>query len=839
MIRFKIGFIGLLFAFQLGNSQSLSTKSTAALYQDLQSLNFLGNVMFIAAHPDDENTRLISYLTHEIHAHTAYLSLTRGDGGQNLIGTEIRELLGVLRTQELLKARSIDGGIQYFTRANDFGYSKHPDETLKTWNKEEVLSDVVDRIRQFRPDVIINRFDHRTPGSTHGHHTSSAILSVEAFDLSNNPQKIPLRTEESSPWQPKRMFFNTSWWFYGSQEAFKKADHSHLVSMDVGVYYPLLGISNNEIASLASSQHLCQGFGRLISRGSEPEYLEFIKGDKPNNNDIFEGIDTSWNRIEGGREIGEILYKVESQFNFKNPSVHTADLLKAYQKINLLKDPFWRKQKLEAITRLILDVNGIWIDANASQAYASPGDEITVHIEAINRSSQKVSLSVRINRDAKNTSKSLELSENKKTITSIPFTIPIDQYYNTPYWLEKQPSVGTYRVDNKDIIGLPETPNPLKTLIELTINEVPIQLSRDLLFRHAAPDKGEIVAPFSVLPPVSLKFSDKVVLFTDNQPKDVQISVKSLSSQAIGSLSLNLPEGWSSFPKVQTFNLTNKGSEQIFTFKITPSSIEKSYLISADALINNRRYSKEYVEINYDHIPKQSVLLVSNFKAVRVNIQKKGTHIGYIMGAGDEVPESLKQIGYQVYPLGVDEITTDHIANLDAIVIGVRAYNVHPNLIHKKEALLKFVSQGGTLITQYNTPNRNGLELITPYPLHISRDRVAEEDSKVSFIDSNSPLLKFPNRISDKDFEDWVQERGLYFPDSWDPNFKPVIEIHDLNESPKEGSLLIAAYGKGHFIYTGLSFFRELPAGVPGAFKLFANMLSSSKNTLEPEKIKN
>ncbi len=839
MIRLSIKVFLILFSFQFIGAQSVSSKSSAALYHDLQKLNFLGNVLFIAAHPDDENTRLISYLTHELHANTAYLSLTRGDGGQNLIGTEIRELLGVLRTQELLKARSIDGGSQYFTRANDFGYSKHPDETLRIWNKDEVLSDMVDRIRLFRPDVIINRFDHRTPGSTHGHHTTSAILSVEAFDLASDTKKYPLRSKDAIAWKPTRQFFNTSWWFYGSRERFEAANHTDRISLDVGVYYPLLGVSNNEIASLASSQHLCQGFGRINSRGGEKEYLELIQGTPASKNDLFYGIDTSWNRIEGGKEIGVLLEGVAANFNFKHPETHTEALLAAYKKIKALKDPFWRAQKLDAIVQLIMEINGIWIDANASQPYVSPGETVRVNLEAINRSSQQVFLKAKaVGSVSESKQKSISLENNVKTNTPFSLQLMDNSSYNTPYWLNKKASVGMYTVAETDLIGLPNTPASLQFQLELTINGVPIKLNKEIVYRYALADKGEKVALFAVLPPVSVQFKDKVVLFPNNEPKEVRVVVKSLNGNTKGELQLKLAKGWKSEPTSHSVYLENKGSEKEYSFSIIPPSIESELSIGAEFSTKGKTFTKEVVEINYDHIPKQSVLLPSEFKAVRLNIEKKGNNIGYIMGAGDEVPESLRQIGYRVFPIKVEEIAASKMENLDAVVIGIRAYNVQPDLVNKKEALLEYVKNGGTLITQYNTAGRSGVDIVSPYPLQLSRDRVAEEDAKVSFINQSHPLLNYPNKLSEKDFDGWVQERGLYFPNSWDPQFKAVIEMHDKGESPKEGSLLIAPYGKGNYIYTGLSFFRELPAGVPGAYKVFANMLSASKREIKPENIK-
>ena len=347
------------------------------IYHQIQKLNFLGSVLYIAAHPDDENTRLISYLSNDKKARTAYLSLTRGDGGQNLIGPELRELLGVIRTQELIEARKIDGGEQFFSRANDFGFSKNPTETLQIWDKNQVLSDVVWAIRKFQPDIIINRFDHRSPGTTHGHHTASAMLSMEAFDLANDANQFPNQLQYVSTWQPKRVFFNTSWWFYGSQEKFKAADKTNLINLKIGTYYPALGKSNQEIAALSRSRHQSQGFGSTGTRGEEDEYIEFLKGDMPKDKtNLFEGIDTTWNRIKGGKAIGDILYAVEKNFDFKNPAASVAELVKAYSLIEKLEDKHWKLVKLEEIERIIAACTGLYLEAVTDVQEITPGSTL-------------------------------------------------------------------------------------------------------------------------------------------------------------------------------------------------------------------------------------------------------------------------------------------------------------------------------------------------------------------------------------------------------------------------------------------------------------------------------
>ena len=467
-------------------AQQPDKPTTSEIFHNLQKLNFLGSAMYIAAHPDDENTRIISFLSNDVHARTAYLSMTRGDGGQNLVGPEIRELLGVIRTQELVAARKTDGGQQFFTRANDFGYSKHPDETLEIWNEEEVLSDVVLNIRRFQPDIIINRFNHRNPGSTHGHHTSSAMLSFEAFDLVGDAKKYPGSAEKYGTWQPKRLLFNTSWWFYGSKEKFEKADKSKLVEVETGNYYSDLGLSNGEIAALSRSMHKSQGFGNTGSRGSQTEYLEFLKGDFPDNKaNLFDGIDTTWSRIEGGKEIGDILYRIEENFNFKDPSLMVPELLKAYELLLNLKQGHWKTVKLEEIKQLIADCAGLYMEVVANQQSAVKKGDVKVTIEAINRSNLKIELGS-VNSmfiSFPNSLKPYQLEKNQKTfIESVEGTFNY-QNYSTPYWLNEKGTTGMYRVDDKNNIGLPEKTMSFPITFQLTINGKYLSYNRNLVYK--------------------------------------------------------------------------------------------------------------------------------------------------------------------------------------------------------------------------------------------------------------------------------------------------------------------------------------------------------------------
>jgi LmbE family N-acetylglucosaminyl deacetylase len=802
------------------------------IYEKLQKINFLGTALYIAAHPDDENTRLIGYLANNLKARTGYLSLTRGDGGQNLIGSEIRELLGVIRTQELLAARNIDGGEQFFTRANDFGYSKHPDETLAIWNEKEVLSDVVWVIRNFKPDVIINRFNHRTPGTTHGHHTSSAMLSVAAFDQANDTSQFVSQLKYTGLWQPKRLFFNTSSWFYKSQQDFEKATKGKLMAFDVGVYYPLKGLSNNELASMASSQHLCQGFGRVTTRGSQNEYVEFLKGDKPKDeNDIFSGINTTWNRLKDGGEIGAILYEIEKDFDFVNPSKYLPKLMEAYQLIQKLEDTHWRIIKEKELKEIIEACAGLYLEVSANSASGAPNTSVEINFEALNRSTIAIELtSVESAIDKKIFLKELDLEANKKVNFKETITLATTEF-SDPYWLKKEASLGMYSVENQLLIGNPETSRPVSINFNLTIEGIPITITKNLVRRYAERDIGEIYEPFEVLPKVTTKLKDKVLIFSNDMPQKVVVEVRAGATNVAGTIKVEVPEGWKVSAKAKTFRIKQKGDKYEVDFLVFPTVNQSEGKLKVIVTSNGKTYNKELVEINYNHIPKQSVLLNSEAKVVRLNIKTKGTKIGYIRGAGDAIPESLRQIGYTVDLINPVEINEKNLLTYDAIVLGIRAYNVVKELKFKQKYLLAYVENGGNMIVQYNTNRR--VDVAAPFELKLSRDRVADEFAEVRILEKEHSLLNYPNKITSEDFKGWVQERGLYFPGTWSKEYTPILSMNDTGETAKEGSLLIAKLGKGNYIYTGLSFFRELPAGVSGAYKLFANMLAVGKDDIK------
>lgn len=820
----------MLFASLLAVAQQPQKPSSAEIFNQIQKLNFLGSVLYIAAHPDDENTRLIAYLANEKKARTGYLSLTRGDGGQNLIGPELRELLGVIRTQELIEARKIDGGEQFFTRANDFGYSKTPDETFGIWDKDQVLADVVWAIRKFRPDVVINRFDHRSPGTTHGHHTASAMLSMEAFDIANNPDQYAGQLQYAAPWQPKRVFFNTSWWFYGSREKFEKADKSNLAQMQIGVYYPLLGKSNQEIAALSRSRHQSQGFGATGTRGEEMEYMEFLKGEPmKDKNNYFEGIDTSWNRVKNGKVIGDILAAVQTNFDFGNPSASIPQLVKAYELIQNLDDRHWKEIKSEEIKKIIAACAGLYLEAVAATQQGIAGEEIDLKVETINRSDISMHLRAINLPNANVPFEAKKLEPNKPATYEFEVLLPEDEPFTAPYWLGEKGSVGMYVVNQQQTIGKPDIIRNVKATFVIDVNGVTIPFEREIVYKYNDDVKGEVYQPFDVVPLVTSSIAEKAYIFNSDKAKNIQVKVVAGKDNCKGTVQLQAPANWSVVPAEIPFSLSRKGEELLVSFTVSPSKTASEITLKSIVRIDTRAYDQEKTDISYPHISRQMVLKPAEAKALRLDIKTKNEKIAYIMGAGDEIPKSLMQMGYEVTIVKPEEITAEKLQSFDVVITGIRAYNVVNALAFKQAFLLDFVKGGKTMIVQYNTLDDLVTKEFSPYPLKISRDRVTDENAEVRFLAPGHKLLNSPNKITADDFKGWKQEQGLYYPGEWDQNFTPILSSNDKGESPKNGALLAARYGKGHYIYTGLSFFRELPEGVAGAYRLMANMIAIGK----------
>ncbi len=828
--------LSLFLFFSLIGSQSNAQTTAVDIYEGVERLNVLGTVLYIAAHPDDENTRLISYYASARKVRMGYLSITRGDGGQNLIGTEMREKLGLIRTNELLQARKIDGGHQFFTRANDFGYSKNPTETLDIWNKEEVLKDIVKVIREFKPDVIINRFDHKSSGRTHGHHTSSALLSMEAFDLAGDANYEIEGLESLTPWQPQRLFFNTSWWFYGSKEKFAEADKSNLYTLDAGVFYPMRGISNTEIAALSRSMHKSQGFGSSGSRGTEIEYLEYLKGSIPNEQtDPLGGINMTWSRILNSQHIEDLINDLIETFDFKNIENNIGSLIGIYKAISALDDSYWRTIKLAETQDLIVSCTGIYLAASTRNSYGTPGSELPIQIEIINRSHAAVVFNqVKIEGGGDPIVLNIPLGNNARKTLSTSFAIPLDHPLSNPYWINADGTVGLYSVDNPILIGRPMNAAAFEAVFDITIEGLPLSISRDIIYKSNDPVNGEIRDPYYILPKASVSFDVPVYIFPDRSPKEIIVKVKALEGDLHGALSLEYPRSWIVNPKIVDISLENKGEEQSFIFTVKGPFLSESAEFGVQILTNGGDVIKDEVtEIQEAHLPNLVIISPARAKCERISINKKGSKIAYVHGAGDDIPGSLEQIGYEVDILPVGMLNAENLRRYDALILGVRAYNTQPGLYLKRDVLRAYMESGGTVMVQYNTNRGVKGDDIAPYPMELSRDRVTDENAIMSFVDGTHEVLNYPNKISTRDFKNWVQERGLYFAKTWDSIYQTPIACSDPLEPLTKGSLLIAPVGKGYYIYTGLSWFRQLPAGVPGAYRLFTNLISIGKNGLE------
>lgn len=819
--------------------QSYQQPNAGQIKLKLKKLNFLGSVLYVAAHPDDENTDIIAYLANDRLASSAYLSMTRGDGGQNLIGPEIRDLLGLIRTQELLAARRIDGGQQFFTRAIDFGYSKSSDEAFTIWGKNEILSDVVKVYRQYQPDVIITRFPPEGGGG-HGHHTASAILAGEAFEIAAKTDAFPEQVKELGTWQVKRVYTNTGrWWNRDINE-----NTPGIITLNVGGFSPLLGKSITEISALSSSQHKSQGWGRRGERGYSPEFLEHVKGDKAVK-DIFEGVDTSWGRVKGGEKIKPLVDRAIKEFNEEDPTAIVPELFQLRNEIAKLENSVWRNRKLRETESLIQDCLGLFIETTSAHYQVSPGENVKTTIEIVNRSNVDVRL-----RDIQAPTLKWDTifaaSPGVNTLVQVRTapTLELTAEYSDPYWLRNEHSIGIFNVTNKAYIGMGENPPAIEFIFTISVADEKLTIRRPLIYKWVDRVKGELWRPVEIVPPVFVNPSEKVIIFNTTQPREVRVVVKSSVDKPVsGKLTISLPQGWKAEPPSHDVALQKREEEQYRSFLVYPSTSESSGEIRTEMQLNDGKYSQALHLISYDHIPVQTLLPPSEIKVARIELKKEGNLVGYISGAGDEIPAALRNMGYEVWEMQNDEVTPANLKRVDAVVLGIRALNTNSRIGYMMEPLLEYVKSGGTLVVQYNTNFGFGTEKFSPFPLKLSRDRVTQEDSEVRILKPGHEVLNTPNEITAKDFDGWVQERGLYFPNQWDAAFEAPLSMNDTGETPSDGSLLIAKYGKGYYVYTGLSFFRELPEGVTGAYKLFANIVSlgnakKSENTKAKNKAK-
>ncbi|HYP54250.1 MAG TPA: PIG-L family deacetylase, partial [Pyrinomonadaceae bacterium] len=775
---------------------------------------------------DDENTAMLAYLSSERLARTAYLSVTRGDGGQNLIGAEQGELLGVLRTQELLAARRIDGAEQFFTRAVDFGFSKSPEETFNVWGKEAVLADVVWVIRRFRPDVIVTRFPTTGAGG-HGQHTASAVLASEAFRAAADPARFPEQLQYVRPWQAKRLVWN----FFSRQPVVESLDAKpKLLRLDLGAYNATLGRSYTEIAALSRSMHKSQGFGSAERRGSAVNFLQHLAGDAADS-DIFDGVDTTWRRVAGGEAAGKLLEEAEKSYDASAPQKILPLLLRAHAELNKLPqaEP-WVAVKRRELLEVVRACAGLWVEAVASDFAATPGGEARVSVTVVNRSDFPLRFeSATLAPHFATKTVGAELKNNQPMTTQLTARIVTDAPYSQPYWLRLAHGPGTYTVADERLAGEAENPPALSARIVVSSGADALTFETPVFFRWTDRVRGEQYRPFEIVPPAAVRLEERAYVFPESKPKRVRVRVRANAANVNGKVSLRVPGGWRVAPESSDVNLRDKDDEADALFEVTPLANATGGTLAAEfRLAGGPAVSHNVVRVDYEHTPTQTLFPAAEARLVRLDIARLGTRVGYVMGSGDEVPQALRQLGYEVALLA-DEDLAGNLNAFDAIVTGVRAYNTRAALRRQQARLLEYVRGGGTLVVQYNTPGEGLPDNLGPLPFKLSSERVTVEEAPVAFALPGHALLNAPNKITAADFEGWVQERGLYFAADWHAGYETPFATADPGEAAKRGATLFARHGRGAYVYTSLAWFRQLPAGVPGAYKLFANMVSAGK----------
>ena len=797
---------------------------------ELRKLDVLGSALYVAAHPDDENTAMLSWLSKGRLYRTGYLSLTRGDGGQNLIGEEKGALLGVLRTEELLAARRIDGAEQMFTRALDFGYTKSPEETLRFWNHDDVLADVVYQIRRFRPDVVVTRFPVTGEGG-HGQHTASALLAEEAFAAAGNPAKFPEQVASLGTWQPRRIFWNRFSWT-PIDPADPKVAKS--IRVDVGAYQPLLGRSFTELAAESRSQHKSQGFGSAERRGTTIHYYDQRGGD-PATKDLFEGIDTSWNRLPGGAELSAILRRAADEFRDDAPSATVPTLLSALDVLDrLAKQEEWKSNPWPAVKRAelltaIRDCAGLSIETSAPESSVVRGADLPVTVTVVNRSALPFVLADVSSRWSSPTVPNAKLAENVPVEAKVVMKVAPNAEATQPYWLRKPPSAGEFVLDDRNALARPA--NAPAMALGVTIADDAghrLTFSVPVNFRVTDRVRGEIVRSVDVVPEVVANPVTPVAWFPDRNPREVAVRLVDFAGKLDVTVRAVPPAGWKVDPPERPASFETKGDEVELRFEVTPPEASGTGVLRFEVLLPaGRSVSASLTDIDYPHVAPKRVLGDAAAKLVRVDLATRGRRIGYVMGSGDEVPVVRRQGGSVVELRAAAALDRGDFSRFDTIVTGIRAYNTRKRLRTAQPKLVAFAERGGTVVVQYNTSDELVVDPPGPFPMKLGRDRVTVEEAKIRFLDPKDPLQAVPNRIATADLDGWVQERGLYFTASHDPRYREVLAMNDPGEPEKTGAELFAEVGEGGFVYTSLSWWRQLAAGVPGALRMFVNRLSA------------
>jgi LmbE family N-acetylglucosaminyl deacetylase len=811
---------GLLFALHV-DAQQVRPANSATVYNQIAQLKNLTSVLYFAAHPDDENTRLLAWLVNDQHIPTAYLSLTRGDGGQNILGSEQGGALGLIRTHELLAAREMDGATQYFTRAIDFGFSKNPEETFKHWDEYLLTNDAVRVIRRFRPDVIICRFPPDSRAG-HGQHSASAIIAAKAFKMAGDKLQFTDHFQYDPAWQPKRLLWNT--YRFGrsnttSEDQFK---------IKVGNYSPLLGMGYGELAGISRSLHKSQGAGTPSVAGVQQEYFALVAGDTMTNS-LFDGIDITWNRV-GRPEIGEAIEDILKHYDFNDPAGSLPALLDLRKAIKSVKSKHWRTVKLKELDQAILNASGLMAEATTTVPQAVAGQTVPYSLRIITRSGLPVSLKASAYADEDSTLLAKDMTADSLYVFDRTYSIPKEQPLTQPYWMINPPLNDLFSVPNDTLIGMPETPNTLTVMVRLRIGDQNFKVPVPLSYKKLDPLKGDVVEQLRIVPPITIEPYAYLLL---TQPDgSVRSSVRVHAYGDVNNATLSFFGNNKKILSLPSFSL-KANSDTIIPFAITSAQaakLDNEYVLTMEIADGSKTYDKTLHLIQYEHLPTLQYFSTAAAKVIRNDWKVTAKKIGFIEGAGDYTVTLLRLAGLQVDILKDAELSDPaKLKGYDAIVTGVRAVNVEKRMSYWLPSLLQYVKNGGTLVMQYNNLQTLSTTNIGPYPFTLTSKRVTEEDAPVTILAPQARILNYPNKIKESDFQGWVQERGLYFADPWDTHYQTIFSMHDTGEQPLEGSTLYTDYGKGHYIYTSLSFFRQLPAGNKGAIRLFMNMLSAGK----------
>ncbi len=831
----------------------------------LRRLDGVKRVLLIGAHPDDEDTRLLAALARGRGVETAYLALTRGEGGQNLVGPELWEGLGIIRTGELEAARRRDGGLQFFTRAFDYGYSKSAREALANWPRKELLRDVVWVIRRFRPQVVVTVFTG-TPRDGHGQHQAAGLMAREAFDAAGDPARFPDQLSEGvEAWTPQKLY----------QVSWRRPEEATLF-VETGTFDPLLGESYLQLAMESRSQHRSQDMGTPRRPGPGRSGVQLLRSraglDAAHDTGFFAGVDTTLagltapiegplrSRVAAGlAAYRRALDGARKHFDGLHPWQAAGDLADGLRHLQQARSVAGvhaprefrgaTAEKVRLATEALLAAAGIQVDARATDDLVAPGEKVEVRVSVWNGGVIPVtgvapelalpsgwSATLRRTQGA---SPDGAVAPNTMAVWTFEVAVPRNAPPSRLYYL-RSPRKGAMYVwpAQPKLWGLPRDPPLVHARVTMDVHadaDSHAVVTAEAPWRYVGVDKarGEFHRPVLIVPAVGVSVEPRLVVWPVRDTKARAVSVQLTAYQddgARGVVRLEAPAGWSVEPPRARFDLAAEGATHTVEFRVTPSgerAAGKVRLRARATLDDGRRYAEDVALIDYPHIERAALFSPAEATIVRLPVKVADVRVGYIMGSGDDGFEAIRQLGVRTDLLDPERVRHGDFSDYDVLVLGIRAYETRPDVREANARLLDFVRAGGTLIVQYNKYEypRGGY---APYPVSMGRPapRVTDEHSPVRLLEPDSPVFTYPNRITKADFDGWVHERGLYFLRTWDRRYVPLLELKDFDEPPTRGALLAATLGRGVYVYAALSFFREFPAGVPGAYRLFANLLS-------------